>query len=46
MEENKEKVARALSDILEIDYEKVLKRVKRNSSIETIAKKQEKEKTT
>ena len=43
--ENKEKVARALSDILEIDYEKVLKRVKRNSSIETIAKKQEKEKT-
>ena len=43
--ENKEKVARTLSDILEIDYEKVLKRVKRNSSIETIAKKQEKEKT-
>ena len=43
--ENKEKVARALSDILETDYEKVLKRVKRNSSIETIAKKQEKEKT-
>ena len=28
---------------LEIDYEKVLKRLKRNSSIETIAKKQEKE---
>lgn len=43
--ENKEKVAKALSEILEIDYEKVLKRVKRNSSIETIAKKQEKEKT-
>ena len=43
--ENKEKVAKALSEILETDYEKVLKRVKRNSSIETIAKKQEKEKT-
>lgn len=43
--ENKEKVARALSDILELDYEKTLKRVKKNSSIETIARKLEKEKT-
>ena len=43
--DNKEKVARALSDIFEIDYEKVLKKVRKNSSIETIAKKQEKEKT-
>ena len=43
--ENKEKVARALSDILELDYEKVLKKVRKNSSIETIAKKQEKQKT-
>ncbi len=43
--ENKEKVAKALSDIFELDYEKVLKKVKRNSSIETIIKRVEKEKT-
>ena len=43
--ENKEKVAKALSDIFSLDYEKVLKKVKKRSSIETIAKKQEKEKT-
>ena len=43
--ENKEKVARALSDIFEQDYEKVLKKVKRRSSIETIARKVEKAKT-
>ena len=43
--ENKEKVARALSDIFELDYDKVLKRVKKNSSIETIVRKMEKEKT-
>ena len=43
--ENKEKVAKALSEIFEVDYEKTLKKVKRNSSIETIARKVEKEKT-
>lgn len=41
--EDKEKVARALSDIFNLDYEKVLKKVNRNSSIETIVKKVEKE---
>ena len=41
--EDKEKVARALSDIFNLDYEKVLKKVSRNSSIETIAKKVGKE---
>lgn len=41
---NKEKVAKALSDIFELDYEKVLKRVKRRSSIETIVKRVEEEK--
>ena len=39
--EDKEKVAKALSEIFELDYEKVLKR----SSIETIIKKVDKEKT-
>ena len=43
-DENKEKVAKALSDIFELDYEKVLKRVKRRSSIETIVKRVEEEK--
>ena len=43
--ENKEKVAKALSNIFELDYETILKRVKRKTSIETIAKKVEKEKT-
>ena len=43
--ENKEKVARILSDIFEQDYEKVLKKVRRKSSIETIARKVEKSKT-
>ena len=42
--ENKEKVAEALSNIFELDYETVLKKVKKNSSIETIAKRVEKEK--
>ena len=41
---NKEKVAKILSDIFEIDYETTLKKVNRRSSIETIAKKVEKEK--
>ncbi len=40
--EDKEKVARALSDIFEVDYEKTLKKVSNRSSIETIAKKVEK----
>ena len=43
--ENKEKVAKILSEIFELDYEKVLKKVKRNSSIETIIRKVDKEKT-
>lgn len=43
--ENKEKVARILSDIFGLDYEKILKKVTKRSSIETIAKKVEKEKT-
>ena len=43
--ENKEKVAKALSDIFELDYETILKKVKKRSSIETIVKKVEKEKT-
>ena len=42
--ENKEKVAKALTDIFELDYEKVLKKVSKRSSIETIAKKVEEEK--
>ena len=43
--ENKEKVAKVLTDIFELDYETVLKKVKKRSSIETIVKKVEKEKT-
>ena len=43
--ENKEKVARKLSDIFELDYETVLKKVKKNSAIETIVKRVEKDKT-
>jgi len=42
--ENKEKVARALSNIFELDYEKVFKKVSKRSSIETIVKKVEEEK--
>jgi len=42
--ENKEKVSRALADIFELDYEKVLKKVTKRSSIETIVKKVDKEK--
>lgn len=41
---NKEKVAQALSNIFELDYEKTLKKVKKRSSIEIIAKKVDKEK--
>lgn len=43
--DNKEKVAKVLSEIFELDYEKTLKKVKRKSSIETIVRKVEKEKT-
>ena len=43
--DNKEQVTQALSDIFELDYEKILKKVKKNSSIETIIKKVDKEKT-
>lgn len=43
--EDKEKVAQCLSNIFELDYETVLKKVTKRSSIETIAKKVEKEKT-
>ena len=41
--EDKEKVARVLSDIFGVDYENTLKKVSRRSSIETIAKNVEKE---
>lgn len=41
----KEKIATILSEIFELDYEKVLKKVSKRSSIETIAKKVDKEKT-
>lgn len=41
--EDKEKVAKALSEIFNVDYEKTLKKVNKRSSIETIAKKVEKE---
>lgn len=41
--EMKEEVARKLSEIFELDYEKTLKKVSKRSSIETIAKKIDKE---
>ncbi|MGN1298165.1 MAG: penicillin-binding transpeptidase domain-containing protein [Clostridia bacterium] len=43
--EDKEKVAKKLSDLFELDYDKTLKKVTKRSSIETIAKKVEKDKT-
>ena len=43
--ENKEKVAKVLTDIFELDYETVLKKVKKRSSIETVVRKVDKEKT-
>ena len=43
-EENKEKTAQAMSDIFELDYETVLDKLKKKSSIETIIKKVEKDK--
>ena len=44
-ETDKEKVAQKLSELFELDYETVLKKVKKRSSIETIVKKVDKEKT-
>lgn len=43
--EDKEKVARALANIFELDYETILKKVKKKTSIETIIRKANKEKT-
>ena len=43
--EDKEKLARVLTDIFDLDYEKVLKKLKRRSAIEIIVKKVDKEKT-
>ena len=43
--DQKEKVSTALSQIFELDYETVLKKVSKRSSIETIIKKVDKEKT-
>ena len=42
--ENKDKIAKALSDIFELDYEKVAKKVYKRSSIESIVKKVDKSK--
>ena len=42
---DKEKVSKALSSIFDLDYETVLKKVNKRSSIETIIKKVDKEKT-
>ena len=42
--EDKEKVVEALANIFELDYETVLKKVNKNSSIENIARRVEKEK--
>ena len=44
-DESKEKVAMALASIFELDYETVLKKVKKRSSIETIVKKVDKDET-
>lgn len=43
--ENKEKLARALTDIFGLDYEKTLKKVNKRTSIEMIVKKVDKEQT-
>lgn len=42
--EDKEKVAEAFTNIFELDYDTVLKKLKRNTSIETIVRRVEKEK--
>ena len=41
--ENREIIARKMSEIFELDYETVLKKINKRSSIETISKKEEKE---
>ena len=43
--DSKEKVARKLSEIFDLDYEKIIKKVSKRSSIEVIAKKIDKEKS-
>lgn len=43
-DENKEKVAKAFSEIFELDYEETLSKVKSENSVETIAKKVEQDK--
>lgn len=43
--ENKEIVAKKLSELFDLEYEKILKKVSKRSSIETIIKKVDKEKT-
>ena len=42
--EDKEKVAKAICDIFELDYQTVLKKVSKRSSIETVVRKVEKDK--
>ena len=42
---DKEKVAKAISQTLEIEYDTVWKKINKNTSIETVARKIEKEKT-
>lgn len=44
-EENKEKVAKKLTELFELDYDKVLKKVCKKTAIETITKKVDKEKS-
>ena len=44
-QKDKEKVAKELSELFNLNYDKVLKKVTKRSSIETIVKKVEKEKT-
>lgn len=41
-EKNKEKIAQKMSELFELDYQKVLKKIKKRSSIETISRKEEK----
>lgn len=43
--EDKEKIAKKLSELFELDYEKVYKKINKRSSIETITRKVDKEKT-
>lgn len=43
-DENKEKVAKCLSEIFELDYDQTLEKVKSDSSVETIVKKVEQDK--